>query len=172
MIPLETPPFLIRLGEFGIDSGIYGLMNTAWGWPIAEVIHFFGLCLLMGSVGMFDLRMMGLVRSISLAGLHRLVPFGIAGFMLCLATGILFILSAPLEYFYNKAWQLKMLLMAIAGINMACFYLTATAARVKAMGPDDSPPLAARIIAIVSLLSWLGVIICGRVITAFRPFME
>ncbi|MBO9576057.1 MAG: hypothetical protein J7494_09995 [Sphingobium sp.] len=172
MIPQQVPPFLIRLGEFGIDSGIYGLMNTRWGWPIAEVIHFFGLCLLMASVGMFDLRMMGLVRGISLAGLHRLVPFGILGFLLCVATGLLFVLSSPLEYIYNPAWQLKMLLMAVAGANMLTFYLTATSKQVNTLGPDDQAPLAARVIAIVSLASWLGVITCGRVITAFRPFME
>ena len=172
MTPHQTPDYLIRLGEFGIDSGIYGLMNTAWGWPIAEVLHFFGLCLLMASVGMFDLRMMGLVRGVSLAGLHRLVPFGIFGFALCVATGLLFVLSSPLEYIYNHAFQLKMVLMAIAGINMAAFYATTTARRVQALGADERPPLAARIIAIVSLASWLGVITCGRVITAFRPFME
>lgn len=172
MSPHQIPPFLIRLGEFGIDSGIYGLMNTAWGWPIAEVLHFFGLCLLMASVGMFDLRMIGLVRGISMAGLHRLVPFGIFGFILCVATGLLFVLSSPLEYIYNHAFQLKMALMGIAGINMLAFYLTTTARRVHALGPHGSPPLAARIIAVVSLVSWLGVITCGRVITAFRPFME
>jgi hypothetical protein len=121
---------------------------------------------------MFDLRMMGLVRGVSMAGLHRLVPFGIFGFALSVATGLLFVLSSPLEYIYNHAFQLKMALMGIAGVNMFAFYTTTTAKRVQALGADDKPPLAARIIAIVSLTSWLGVITCGRVITAFRPFME
>jgi hypothetical protein len=62
-----------------------------------------------------------------------------------------------------------MALIAIAGVNMATFYLTATAKRVHAMGPDDAPPRAARVIATVSLACWIGVICCGRVITAFRP---
>ncbi len=171
MIPHEAPPFLIAIGQWGIDSGIYALMNTRWGWPVAEIVHFLGLCLLMGSVGMFDLRMMGLVKGLSMAALHRLVPFGIVGFAMCVATGLLFVVSSPLEYIYNQAWQLKMVLMAIAGVNMVAFYLT-VAKRVHALGPDDRAPLAARIIAIVSLASWLGVMTCGRVITAFRPFME
>ena len=55
-----------------------------------------------------------------------------------------------------------------AGLNMALFYLT-TGRRVKALGPDDEPPLAARVFAGVSLTAWLGVIMAGRVITAFRP---
>ena len=171
MIPHDTPPFLLAIGQWGIDSGIYALMNTRWGWPIAEIVHFLGLCLLMASVGMFDLRMMGLVKGLSMRALHRLVPFGVAGFAMCAATGFLFVVSSPLEYIYNQAWQLKMVLMAIAGINMLAFYL-AVSKRVHALGPDDKAPLAARIIAVVSLGSWLGVITCGRVITAFRPFME
>ncbi len=170
MQPDAPPPFLLAIAQFGVDSGIYDLMNTRWGWPVAEVGHFTGLCLLMATVGMFDLRMMGLVRGLSLSALHRLVPIGVAGFLLCLATGALFVVAAPLEYIYNDAWQLKMLLMGIAGINMLVFYTSTTAKRVHALGPDEAVPLAARVIAIVSLFSWLGVITCGRVITAFRPY--
>ena len=73
-------------------------MILCWGWPIAEVIHFFGLCLLFATVGMFDLRMMGLARGVSMKELHRLVPVGVAGYLLCAATGFCFIVSAPGQY--------------------------------------------------------------------------
>jgi hypothetical protein len=159
------------IGQWGIDVGIYALMNTRWGWPIAEIVHFLGLCLLMGTVGMFDLRMMGAVRGPSLAALHRLVPYGVAGFALSAASGFLFVVAAPFEYIDNPAWQLKMALMAAAGVNMIVFYAT-TARAAHALAPDDAPPLAARLFAIVSLGCWVGVITCGRVITAFRPFIE
>jgi hypothetical protein len=153
---------------WGRDVGVYGLMTSTWGWPIAEIIHFFGICLLFGAVGMFDLRMIGLVRGISLTALHRLVPFGVLGFLLCVATGFLFVFAATDQYLYNPAWQLKMALLIIAGLNMALFYLT-TSRRLALLGPEDSPPLAAQLFAAVSLLSWIGVITAGRVITAFRP---
>jgi hypothetical protein len=154
---------------WGIDVGIFDLMNSKWGWPIAEIAHFTGLCLLIGAVGMFDLRMMGLVRGLSMKALHRLVPFGVLGFVLSAASGFLFVVAAPDQYIYNPAWQTKMALLAIAGLNMALFYLTATSRRVNALGPDDPPPPAARLFAAISLLSWFGVIAAGRVITAFRP---
>lgn len=153
---------------WGIDTGIFDLMNSRWGWPIAEIVHFFGICLLIGSVGLFDLRMMGLVRGLPLAALHRLVPFGILGFAMSAASGFLFVVSAPDQYLYNPAWQVKMALLAIAGFNMAVFYLTA-AKRAYAVGAEGSPPFAVRAFAVVSLASWLGVIMAGRVITAFRP---
>jgi len=151
------------------DVGIASIMYSAWGWPVMEIIHFFGLCLLIGTVGMFDLRMMGAVKGISLAALHKLVPYGVLGFALNVASGFMFVTADPTQYLYNPAWQTKMVLIAIAGVNMATFYVTATSKRVQALGPDDKLPTAARVIAVVSLASWLGVIMCGRVITAFRP---
>ena len=67
-------------------------MSTySWTWPIAEIVHFIGLILLVGSIGLIDLRVLGVARSLPLAPLHRLVPWGIAGFVMCLATGLLFV---------------------------------------------------------------------------------
>ena len=37
---------------WSIDSGLYDLMYSAWGWTIAEIVHFTGICLLIGTVGM------------------------------------------------------------------------------------------------------------------------
>lgn len=147
-----------------IDS----LMNSRWGWPVVEVLHFFGLCLLFGTVGMFDLRMLGVARGVPLRALHRLVPFGIAGFALSVASGLCFFLAYPDQYLYNPAMQLKLAFVALAGINMVLFYLIA--ARTVWLTADDGvPPPRARLFGAISLLCWLGVMACGRVITAFRP---
>lgn len=165
MDPVFDP---LAIEQWGRDVGIFGVMNSRWGWPIAEVIHFFGLCLLFGTVGMFDLRMMGVARGVTMKELHRLVPLGVAGYILCVVTGFCFIVSAPGQYVYNPAVQTKLSLMMIAGVNMAVFYAT-TASAVSAVGPDDLPPLRARVIGFVSLACWTGVIVCGRLVTFFRP---
>ena len=163
--PLFDP---VEIVVWAIDTGLYDLMYSAWGWPIAEIVHFTGICLLIGTVGMFDLRMMGLVRGLPLAALHQLVPFGVLGFLLSAGSGLLFVVTAPDQYLYNPAWQVKMVLLALAGLNMVLFYGLA-AKRAYAVGPHEVPPLAIRVFAAVSLLSWIGVITAGRVITAFRP---
>ncbi len=165
MDPIFNPE---AIEQWARATGIFGMMNTKWGWPIAEIIHFFGLCLLFATVGMFDLRMMGVARGVSMKMLHRLVPFGIAGYLMCVATGFLFVVSAPAQYLYNPALQTKISLMIVAGINMAVFYVT-TASAVSAAGPDDLPPMRARLIGFVSLACWTGVIVCGRLVTFFRP---
>lgn len=163
--PLFDP---VGIVVWAIDTGLYDLMYSAWGWPIAEIVHFTGICLLIGTVGMFDLRMMGAVKGISLTALHKLVPFGVLGFLLSAGSGFLFVVTSPDQYLYNPAWQVKMALLGIAGLNMLLFYWVAPK-RAYALGPDEAPPLAIRMFATVSLLSWLGVITAGRVITAFRP---
>jgi len=170
MIALPHDPIFdpVAIVTWAIDTGIFDLMYSAWGWPIAEIVHFIGICLLIGAVGLFDLRMIGFARGLSLEALHRLVPFGVLGFLLSTGSGFMFVVSSPDQYLYNPAWQIKMALLALAGLNMAVFYLT-TSRRLKALGPDDSAPLAARLFAAVSLTAWLGVIMAGRVITAFRP---
>lgn len=165
MDPIFDP---LAIEQWARDTGIFAMMNTKWGWPIAEIIHFFGLCLLIGTVGMFDLRLMGVARGVKMSALHRLVPFGIAGYLMCVVTGFLFVVSAPGQYLYNPAMQMKIMLMVVAGVNMAVFYGTAVAG-VGAAGADDLPPIRARIIGFVSLACWLGVIVGGRLVTFFRP---
>ncbi|MBK7117068.1 MAG: hypothetical protein IPH71_13795 [Proteobacteria bacterium] len=143
-------------------------MTTQWGWPIAECFHFIGLCLLFGTVGFFDLRMLGVARAVPLRSLHRLIPFGIAGFAICAITGTLFVMTTPDQYLHNPAFLTKLLLMLVAGLNMLLFYLVA-ARSVWLAAADGVPPLPARLFGLVSLLCWLGVMTCGRIITAFRP---
>lgn len=154
--------------RFAVHTGAWDFMHTTWGWPLVESIHFIGLSLLLGTVGLLDLRMMGLFRGVSMAALHRLIPFGVAGFVINVLTGALFFINAPEQYFWNPAFRLKVLAMTIAGVNVIVFYSTVAKA-VKSAGAHDLPPVPARIMAGISLLAWTSVVIFGRVITGFRP---
>lgn len=159
---------LEMLEQFSRSTGIYGLMTTPWGWPLAESLHFIGLSMLIGTVGLFDLRMLGVARGYSMSALHRLVPFGVAGYCLNVTTGTMFLTTFPDQYLYNPAFQMKLLFMFVAGINLIIFYLT-TFRYVKALGPDQGPSARAKCMALVSLCCWLAVISCGRLITFYRP---
>ena len=144
------------------------LMGGDWEWPVAESLHFIGLSLLIGTVGLFDLRLLGLGRRIPLPGLHRLVPWGVLGYGINLMTGICFFTAAPDQYMYNPSFQFKILFMSLAGVNVALFYTTMFR-KIKVLGPGDNAPLPARIIGGASLFLWLGVITCGRLLTFYRP---
>jgi hypothetical protein len=154
--------------SFAHATGIYDFMNTKWGWPSIESLHYLGLATLLGTVGLFDLRLLGFARDISIAALHKFVPLGVVAYLNNILTGSLFFVTAPDQYAYNPSFQLKVVCMVIAGINVAVFYTT-TSKSVKALEANVAVPFHAKLIAVVSLTSWIGVIIFGRIITAFRP---
>ena len=149
-------------------TSVATLMRSIWMWPIAESFHFLGLSLLVGTILLFDLRLLGVARRIPIGALHRLVPWGLLGYGLNVVSGFLFLMTEPDQYIYNPAFQFKVLFMALAGLNAGAFYLTFYR-RATASGTLDAPPTA-KFIAAVSLCLWLGVIVAGRLITFYRPW--
>lgn len=139
-----------------------------WVWPIAESIHFCGLTLLAGTVGLFDLRVLGLAKGIAPSMLHATLKWGIAGFAASAVTGIMFISGAPDQYFYNDAFKLKAVLLLLMGANAALFYAREFA-RVRALGPHGDAQRSAKLVAAASLVLLVAVTLCGRMITFFRP---
>ena len=148
-------------------------MGLAWAWPLCETFHFVGLSLLVGIVGCFDLRLLGVGKGLPVDALRRLLPWGVFGFVLCAVTGGLFVggLGANLpgrnafDVIRTDLWlQLKLLFIFLAGLNLLAFHMTGAARAIDAVGSgDDAPPLA-KAMAGMSLLLWLGVIIFGRLI--------
>ena len=159
---------LRELARWLSHTTLASFMSGAWEWPIAESLHFMGLSMLMGTVGLFDLRLLGFAKRIPLSALHRLIPWGIGGFVVNMLTGISFLTTFPDQYMYNPAFHLKILSMSIAGVNVLLFYTTMFQ-KVRTLGPGEDAPLPARIIGGVSLTCWLSVIACGRLLTFYRP---
>lgn len=151
----------------------YFLGTYPWAWPLCETFHFVGLVLLVGIVGMYDLRMLGLAKGLPLEPLKRLLPWGVFGFILSVITGAMFVggIGAnlfgvhPYDVLMTDLWlQLKLIFIFLAGLNVLAFYLTGTARAVDALGPgDDAPPLA-KAIAAISLFLWIGVVYFGRLV--------
>ena len=144
-----------------------------WLWSLCETFHFVGLCLLIGIVGMFDLRVLGMAKGLPLAALKRLLPWGVLGFLICLMTGMVFVLGMGANTFGESAYdvigrdgylQLKLGFIFLAGLNVLAFYLTGSARRADDLGAGDDAPRLAKVIAGTSLFLWIGVIIFGRLI--------
>src|SRR5258706_9526647 len=81
-------------------------VNEPWLWPTCEILHYLGLSLLLGTVGLFDLRVLGLAKGIPPYAIHRLGPWGGGGSILNVLTGILFFSCHPDQNFYNPATAL------------------------------------------------------------------
>ena len=138
-------------------------------WPVLQTLHLFGFTLLFGTVGFFDLRALGFAKGIPLQAIHRLIPWGIAGFVGNILLGIVFFSGHPDQYFYNNSFRLKLMFMAVAGINILAFYGTDAFHEAKKLPADASVPLRIKIIAGISLSAWVAVLVCGRMITFDRP---
>jgi hypothetical protein len=152
-----------------VSTPINGLvMNYRWTWPISECLHFCGLALMVGTVGTFDLRLLGLVKGLSPAVLHRSIRFGLAGFVISAVTGSLFIFGQPDQYFYNDAFKVKVVCLILLGINVCAFY-TLEARQVLVLGPGDDAPRRAKVMAAVSLTLLVAIMCAGRMLTFFRP---
>jgi len=156
------------IGAFLKVTPVGDLMRTAWAWPIAESLHFLGLCLLIGTVGIFDLRLLGLASRVPIWALHRLIPIGLTGFALNAATGAMFLMTEPDQYIYNPAFHLKIGFIMAAGVNALAFYATAYR-QVNAPGSSFQPPAVAKVIATISFCLWMSVIVAGRLLTFYRP---
>jgi len=140
---------------------------TKWWWAFMMDMHFVGLVLLIGTVGILDLRMLGFAKQIPIEPLHRLVPWAMAGFGLNLATGVLAFVGMGEYYTYDWAFWLKMLAILLLGLNVAAFYLTGAFESVQNLGAGDNAPPLAKFIAASSLLLWFMVITLGRYIQSF-----
>lgn len=144
------------------------LRDAKWGWAIFESLHFLGMSMLLGTVGVFDLRLLGFAKRIPIAALHRLIPIGISGFVINMVTGFCFLSATPDQYLYNLAFRWKVTFLAIAGLNVMIFYAR-TFRRLLDAPPGATPPVAARVAGAVSLVAWIGVMSAGRLLTFFRP---
>jgi len=135
-----------------------------WMWPTCETLHFIGLSLLLGVVLVVDLRMLGVMKNVSFATLHRLLPWGILGFGINVMTGMLFFLGAPDQYTRNTAFQWKIVMVLLAAAN-ALYFTVLDEAWV--LGPGDDAPLTAKVMAGAAMFLWVGVMYCGSML----PFL-
>jgi hypothetical protein len=144
------------------------VMDYRWTWPISESLHFCGLALMVGTVGTFDLRLLGLGKGIAPSVLHYSIRFGVAGFVVSVVTGALFIFGQPDQYFYNNAFKVKVVCLLLLGLNVCAFYAL-EARRVLALGPGDDAPRRATVFATISLTLLVAIMCAGRMLTFYRP---
>ena len=139
------------------------ILSSQWLWPGMEITHFIGLSLLLGSMLIVDLRLAGRLRQIDLMLTHRLLPWAIVGFLLNLGSGIIFILGDPARYTVNIGFQIKMILVLIAGANAIWFFRKINP-QIANWDPHGDTPIEAKAIAVISLVAWFGVLLLGRLI--------
>lgn len=135
-----------------------------WFYPMIETLHILGLAILFGTVVMFDLRLLGFSRQLSVIDMaHYLLPWAYISFGIVLLSGSLMFAMDATQIAANPAFHLKLMLILGAGLNAAIFH-TVPFKTVKLWNRGVASPTAVKFIAVTSLLLWTAVIICGRLI--------
>ena len=138
-------------------------VNSTWVWPAAEAVHFLGLSLTLGVLLAVNLRILGVMRQVPFADVHRLLPWGMLGFGVNLVTGMFFFVGQPGQYVQNGPFYWKVGFLMIAGANF--LYLTVFKKMWAADAQDSN--LADKAMAVSSIVAWLGVLYAGRML----PFL-
>jgi uncharacterized membrane protein len=142
------------------------LISKYW-WAFMMDLHFIGLALLIGTVGILNLRVLGFEKRLTGSSLHRLMPWALAGFGINVLTGTLAFIGMPSYYAFDVAFWLKILAVMLLGLNAALFYLTDAFSNVEHLGPGDDASLSAKWLAGSSMFLWFAVITLGRYIQSY-----
>ncbi|XYJ10598.1 DUF6644 family protein [Telluria sp. B2] len=152
------------LAWLGATALSRAMRENAWLYPIVEIVHILGFAVLVGSVVLFDLRVLGFARTLPVAALGRhLLRWALASLLLVVPAGLLLFSAHPGELARNPAFQLKLVLIAAAGFNALAFHVFPYRS-VAGWERELAAPKAARLHALLSILLWVGVISCGRLL--------
>jgi hypothetical protein len=141
--------------------------ETTWVYPTLETMHTIGMALLIGSLGLVDLRVLGFKPELPLTETQRLLPLAWLGFTLNAFSGTLLFVSDSVMFYSSYTFRIKIALIVLGGINAAL--LGSKVFHANAAGAAPSPPTTgAKWIAATSLVFWFAAIIAGRLI-AYTP---
>lgn len=138
-------------------------IGGTWLFPLLESLHVVAAAMTVGAIMWVDLRLLGLAAgryAVSMLS-RELTPWAWGAFALAAVTGLGMFITRAASHVYNPAFQWKVLLLALAGANMAWFHFRLR----RRIGPwDRSPSVPVRLKAAggISLLLWAGVTLAGR----------
>jgi len=146
------------------------LRGSTWAEPIVETIHVLTLTVFLGFTVLLDLRLLGITmrqrRASEVVG--QLNPWVKASFAVMIITGVLLFTGDPVAFYSTIFFKVKMLLLAVALMNILVFNWTA-GRTIAEWDQDVDPPRGAKTAAIISLVLWVAIIAAGRAIAYVLP---
>jgi hypothetical protein len=159
---VDFSAFLKSLEDSGLATS---LRSSLYYFPFLEAIHVMALAVVFGTIVVVDLRALGIAsRERPFTRLsNELLRLTWGAFAVSAATGALMFITNARVYAHNTSFRVKMVLLALAGLNMAAFHLTAGRS-VSRWDRSTAAPRAGRITAAASICLWIAIIVAGRVI--------
>jgi hypothetical protein len=145
------------------SSPAVAISQSLWLYPILEIVHITGIALLVGPAIMFDLRLLGFSKNLPVSALARhLLPWSRRGLLLIVPSGLLLFITNAVALWYDPVFLIKMLLLVVAGLNAFAFHRFTF--RSVAASNDTILPAGAKVTAGISIIVWIAIIACGRLL--------
>jgi hypothetical protein len=146
------------------------IRTSTWLFPTIESLHVLAITIVVGTVSMFDLRLLGAAyRDRSITEMHEeIMPWTWASFAVAVIAGSLMFSSDALNYYEDTPFRLKMLALLLVGLNAAIFEFGAFRS-VEKWNQKEKTPLAAKFAGGISLVLWVLVVGFGRWIGFTKP---
>lgn len=144
------------------------LRTSPTAYPLIETTHVLFLGLFLGTLLMVNVRLLGLsFRTVSISEMNaRLLPYTLAGAIVMLGSGVALFVAVPLRSTQSLFFRVKVLLLLGALLNAWWFnrqLRKAEREQLDVVHAEQLPsPTFARVAAVLSIVGWLGVAICGR----------
>ena len=126
-----------------------------------QTVHFFGYALIFGTAFAVSLRVLGFWKSVSFESVHRILPLGVFGVVTNVFSGMLILQADSSRYLNEITFVPKIIFITIGGIAVLYYSVSERLWRVKA---GEEAPMGAKWVAALVLLSWIGVILGGRLL--------
>ena len=141
------------------------IAESTWMFPTIETLHVIALVTVIGTIALVDLRLIGVKgHALRVSQLAKdTLPWTWGAFALAAITGLLLFVSKASSYMINPWFLAKLAMLALAGLNMMYFHMT-TWRTVEHWELDPSFPTEAKVAGWLSLVFWLIVVFCGRMI--------
>ncbi|MEO6287636.1 MAG: DUF6644 family protein [Dyadobacter sp.] len=141
-----------------------GIRQSLWLYPALEIIHIVGIVMLVGAAFVFDLRLLGYSKNLPVNGLARhLLPWSQRGLILIIPSGILLFITNAKALGTDFTFWLKMALLVVAALNVFVFHQFIFK-RASNTQSTQELPVSSKLSALVSIIIWIAVIACGRLL--------
>jgi hypothetical protein len=154
-----------------VEKSVVGLWvaEAIYAFSALDMIHVAAVTIVFGMIALLDLRLMGLAfTSYPVTALARQVlPWTWAAFAVSAISGALMFTGQAARYTVNFAFQAKLVLMAVAGLNVLIFHFM-TYRSVGKWDHGTAVPATAKLAGLISLACWVAIVFYGRFTASYH----
>jgi len=160
----EAPQVLVALEQSALAAAI---RQSTWAYPSANVGHILALTLFAGAIAAMDARLLGAFAAAPPASIVRPARrMAMLGLLLMLLSGSTLFIAEASHVAMNPVFQIKAVLITLGVLN-ALLVARPLDAALERSAPFEPLPPRVRLAALISLMIWISVAACGRLIAYF-----